>query len=135
MTDWREVERFKSSPEDAHHTAQRILSSYGTTLNDWERKFVGSLADKAPRSLTTRQAEKLIEIRDGARGWRVVDGVSLERLVRACFENRLELGESDEQFFLTVHGRLPAVYTRAEAIRIVRCARELGEIEPYQCRI
>jgi GAF domain-containing protein len=48
--------------------------------------------------ITSRQAEKLFEIRDATVLQSNVGGISVRNLINRCYEARLDLGESDEEF-------------------------------------
>jgi GAF domain-containing protein len=48
--------------------------------------------------LTSRQAEKLFEIRDATVLHRDIKGISVRNLIKRCYEARLDLDESDEEF-------------------------------------
>ena len=48
--------------------------------------------------LTSRQAEKLFEIRDATVFHRHVDGISVRNLITRCHEARLDLDEGDVEF-------------------------------------
>ena len=132
MTNWHDVERLKGDAQAARRLAKSLLTS--ESLTDWERSFLIDMADQQSQP-STRQAEKLLQVRDEAKRFTSIDGVSLARLLERCADNRLDLDESDEAFVLELAKRQPADFSKREASRICRCARNVGELESYQCHV
>ncbi|MET3842246.1 hypothetical protein [Bradyrhizobium sp. OAE829] len=81
--------------------------------------------------LTSRQAEKLFEIRDSVTLHRDIKGVSVRNLIVRCNENRLDLDEGDEEFLVELW-KSGATELRTPALmRLRRCSVQLGELESY----
>jgi len=69
-----------------------------------EKKFSKDHAEAALAlrdfRLTTRQAEKLFEIRDSVVLHRDISGVSIRNLINRCYEARLDLSEANEEWIV-----------------------------------
>lgn len=128
MTSWKEIESIKRDPAGARDMAKILLAS--AELTSWEEPFLESMKVHQG-SLSTRQAEKLVEIRDQNQ-WVSTIGrdFSVRLLLNACWEARHELNDEDDTAFidrLKARGASSARYR--EACRLLRCARELGVID------
>lgn len=131
MTNWRTVNELKQTPSKARDIATYLLKSELVELSEWERSFVGNATRWAECS--SRRAEKLLEIRDNALRMKTVEGFSAAALIRACAIARDDLNNPEDAAFL--EGLQAAAHTmlrRQDWRRLLRCARELGEIERYQ---
>jgi GAF domain-containing protein len=81
--------------------------------------------------LTSRQAEKLFEIRDNVTLHRDIKGIGVRNLIIRCYEARLDLDEGDEEFVEELW-KSGATELRTPALmRLRRCSIQLGELEPY----
>ena len=82
--------------------------------------------------LTSRQAEKLFEIRDGVTLYGDIAGISVRNLIVRCYEARgCGLVESDDEY---IEGLLKSGVTKLrlrDLMRLKRCSIELNELEPY----
>jgi GAF domain-containing protein len=81
--------------------------------------------------LTSRQTEKLFEIRDSTALHRDITGVSVRNLIARCHEARLELDEGDEEFIERLWKSGATELRTPDLIRLKRCSIQLGELEPY----
>ena len=79
--------------------------------------------------LTTRQAEKLLQIRDDAAFMTEFLGFSVRLLLKGCWEGRLDLSEADEEWIGRMRERRQDAIERRYIGRLLRCARELNLIE------
>lgn len=100
---------------------------------DWELDFLENMSDWQDE-LSTRQGEKLIQLRDAAALYEKVEGFSLKPLVQNCLANRLDLSGSDQDFLESKKQSGAVKFRRREAARILRCARSIGLIEAYHGR-
>lgn len=133
MTSWQEIERIRKDVKAARALAKRLLDApeEGTELTDWESMFLESIAAWT-RGLTTRQAEKLLQVRDNAeRVKEVYEGFNVETLLQRCYEARLDLKEADEAWIVDRRERSRTTIFRRDAARLMRCARELELIDHY----
>jgi hypothetical protein len=69
-------------------------------LTDWEKDFLVSINRQSEKDeFTTRQSEKLAQIRDDYELVTKLPGnFSVEIVLRKCYEARLDLSEPDEEW-------------------------------------
>jgi hypothetical protein len=90
--------------------------------------------EERPKSITseftTRQSEKLLQIRDDYTSVsELPGGFSVRIVLEECKNARLDLSEGDEQWILQSYERSPTTIKRKNAGRLMRCARGLHIIE------
>jgi hypothetical protein len=83
MASWKEIEGFRKDPKAARLLAKSLRKTGSGVLNEWEADFLVSLS-RWQHELTTRQAEKLLQIRDGLVTITVFHGFSVEKLLAGC---------------------------------------------------
>jgi hypothetical protein len=127
MSSWKEIEKIKGDPAGARAMAKVLLAT--AELTSWEGPFLeGMEVHKGP--LSTRQAEKLVEIRDQNRWVSKIRDFSVRLLLNACWEARHDLNDEDDIAFIeSLKARGASTARYREACRLVRCARELGVID------
>jgi hypothetical protein len=130
MASWREIDRVRKDPQAAVNIAKRLLELSPTEFTDWELDFLRSIQRlRNVEEFTTRQSEKLLQIRDDTEMVEEVLGFSVRLLLKGCFEARLDLSEADEEW---VAGRFQVSacnIPRKHVGRLTRCARELNLID------
>jgi hypothetical protein len=131
MADYREIIEIQKDPARARSTAQFLSTLGDMEWTDWELDFLASIGDRR-EELTTRQGEKLIELREESVWYTAVDGFSLQALIGRCALYRDELAEHDSAFIERLEATGATRLRRKDARRLLRCARTLGEIEPHQ---
>ncbi|OKO83555.1 hypothetical protein AC628_01730 [Bradyrhizobium sp. NAS96.2] len=98
-------------------------------------KFSGRRADVllALRDfrLTTRQAEKLFEIRDSVTSHSDIGGISVRNLINRCYEARSELLDGDYEFVERLWKSGVSELQTPALMRLKRCSIQLGELESY----
>ena len=130
MASWREIERVRKDANGARALAQRLLKIYPGELTDWEADFLRSMTTYTELfAFTTRQAEKLLEIRDDAEPVTACRGFSVATLIRQCYAARLDLTEADEQWIAELHRQGGSSIRRKHLGRLMGCARELKIID------
>ena len=129
MATWQEINRVRRDARGARALAQRLLKVYPDALSSWELDFLGSLSITDVREFTTRQAEKLLQIRDDSEPVTKYRGYSIASLIRQCYEARLDLNEADEEWVTEMRERSDSSIRRKHIGRLVRCARELCILE------
>jgi hypothetical protein len=130
MASWREIDRVRKDLQAAADIARRLLSLPASELSDWELDFLRSIRRlRSSTELTTRQAEKLLQIRDDIEEVTEVLGFSVSLLLKGCVEARLDLSEGDEEWVLARSQAGTVSIRRKHIGRLVRCARELNLIE------
>jgi hypothetical protein len=133
MTDYREINALQRDPERVRRLAQFLVALKEIEWTDWELDFLQDMAARvSDEDLTTRQAEKLVELRDASVWHEQVDGFSLRLLIKSCNDMRHLLREHDEQFVIRLKNEGAVKLRRRDAARLMRCSRITGEIEPYQ---
>jgi hypothetical protein len=133
MADYREIMDIQKDPVRARAMAQFLSALDDMEWTDWELDFLDSIGARQG-DLTTRQGEKLIELRDEATWYTAVDGFSLETLIDRSHLLRDELAEADAAFIERLEVSGATRLRRKDARRLLRCARTLDEIEPHQGR-
>jgi hypothetical protein len=130
MADYREIAELQKDPASARAMAQLLSALDDVEWTDWEFDFLASIGSRR-EDLTTRQGEKLLELRDESVWYTAVDGFSLKALVDRCYLCRDELDDRDTTFIERHKAAGSARLRRKDARRLLRCARALSEIEPY----
>ena len=127
MALWKEIEQFKRNPVRARVLAKSVLAAPGLTT--WEEDFLEKL-EGYQGPLSTRQAEKLLEIRDDIRRVSSIEGFSLKTMLPACHEARLDLDDEDDiEFLETLSASNATKWRYRDARRVLRCARKLHVID------
>lgn len=130
MASWREIDRVRKDPQAATDIAKRLLSLPSSEFTDWELDFLRSVRRlRNIEEFTTRQAEKLLQIRDDIEEVTGVLGFSVRLLLNGCVDGRLDLSEGDEEWVLARSQASSVSIRRKHVGRLMRCARELNLIE------
>ena len=78
MQDYKEIDRIRKDLVAVRSLAKRLLELQRADWNDWEIDFLQHMArHKGPDPITTRQGEKLLELRDDAEYYSSVRGFSV----------------------------------------------------------
>ncbi|KAB2920554.1 MAG: hypothetical protein F9K29_01575 [Hyphomicrobiaceae bacterium] len=132
VTDYREINDLAKDPQRAAVLAQFLLKLADIAWTDWEADFLEDMAGRR-EPLSTRQAEKLVELREASVRYDKVEGFVLAALIAKCWLNRHDLAsDHDVAFIERVKASGATSLRRREAARLLRCACAIGEIEPYQ---
>ena len=127
MASWKDIEELKRNPARARHMAKFLLAIPG--LSSWEEGFLESM-EVHVGPLSTRQAEKLLEIRDDLRRVSSVEGFSVKTMLPACYEARLDLDdENDIEFLERLRASSATEWRYRDARRVLYCARKLHVID------
>jgi hypothetical protein len=130
MTSHIEMLRIAKDPVAIRSLAKRLLSLPNHEWTEWEIDFLDSMSKfSGPEPLTMRQREKLIELRDDAEYLTEYRGFSIKRLNERCYLARDDLSERDVEFIEGLRGQ--ASIQRRKLSRLLRCCRQLGEIESH----
>jgi hypothetical protein len=131
MTNYREINEIAKDARRARSVAKYLLKLSEITWTDWELDFLDAIRERRD-PLSTRQAEKLVELRDETVLYTKVDGFSLKTLIGNCFLCRDEFhSEHDKQFVERLKHSGKGALRKRDAVRLLRCARAIGEIEPH----
>ncbi len=130
MADWREIDRTRKDPEALRALAKRLLTLPNQEFTEWETAFLESISfDRGNDEFTTRQSEKLLQIRDDAEYISTFHGFSVKILLGGCYQARLDLSEADEAWIKEICGKHTTSIKRKHIGRLMHCARELNLIE------
>ncbi len=129
MASWREIDRIRKDAESFRALAARMLTHRADALSEWETSFLESITRSSTAEYTTRQSEKLLEIRDSTEFVTTVRGFSVQSLLRDCKAAHLDLPEDDGEFLNRVKIADDGSVRLRAAYRLMRCARQLNIIE------
>src|ERR1700687_3164087 len=99
MASWREIDRIRKDPTAMRALAAYLLKLPNAELTEWEIKFLESISsDRTSEEFTTRQAEKLMQIRDDYEEVSEIgyDRLSVRILIADCKIGYLNLFALDE---------------------------------------
>lgn len=130
MLDYRKVNALAKDTARARRLAQLLLRSEDQEWTDWELDFLADMSERR-EELTTRQAEKLLELEDACVWLDKVPGerFSVRLLVKGCAEARAELDEEDAQFVEALRAQGATRLRRRGLYRLLRCARAAGVVD------
>ena len=133
MASWREIDRIRKDAVAMRSLAAHLLRLPATDLTDWEIKFLQSIsADQTNEEFTTRQAEKLLQIREDAEEvTEIGPRLSVRILVEKCKMAYLDLAAVDEdkaEWIKTLPVGISKI-KRKYAGRLLSCARILNDAE------
>jgi hypothetical protein len=134
MQDYKEIDRIRKDLVAVRSLAKRLLILPHADWNDWEIDFLQHMGrHKGPDPITTRQGEKLLELRDDAEYYSSVRGFSVQSLIKNCWLARDDLDNDDRKFIeLLKETNYSSISIKRRQLRkLLACARELGEIEQY----
>ena len=133
MQDYKEIDRIRKNLVAVRSLAKRLLDLPRADWNDWEIDFLQHMArHKGLDPITTRQCEKLLELRDEAQDYSSVHGFSVQSLIKNCWHARNDLdSEDDRKFIEHLKETSCSSVKRRQLRKLLVCARQLGEIEQY----
>ncbi len=101
MQDYREIDRVRKDSVAVSSLAKRLLAIPNHDWNDWELDFLEHMArHRGPDPITTRQGEKLIELRDDSEYHSSVKGFSVASLITNCWLARDDLNSEQDRKFI-----------------------------------
>jgi hypothetical protein len=133
MASYREIVAIQKDAGRARAMAQGLCNLDDIVWSDWELDFLNSMASRQ-HDLTTRQGEKLVELRDDAVWYAAVEGFCLKTLIDRCHLLRDELADHNAQFIERLKAANATRLRRKDARRLLYCARSVGEIDPHHGR-
>lgn len=129
MANARQIDALAKDPKEARRVAGKLLKLGEVDWTDWELDFMESMARRSDE-LSTRQAEILCELRDGAIRHTHAGGYRLAYIVERCWQERLDLSDDDDiEFLCKLKAKGTVALRRSEALRLRRCAVEVGVID------
>jgi hypothetical protein len=129
MASFREIDRVRKDPATFQAIADKVMKLYRAELTDWEADYLEQIRRRGVAELTTRQSEKLLEIRDGVEDLTEFLGLCVRLLLKACYEARLDLSEDDEEWIKQRWATSERSIKRKYVGRLMRCARELHIVD------
>jgi len=133
VQDYKEIHRIRKDLVAVRSLAKRLLDLPRADWNDWEIDFLQHMArHKGPDPITTRQGEKLLELRDDSEYYSSIRGFSVQSLIKNCWLARDDLdSEYDRKFIEQLKETNCLSIKHRQLCKLLACARELGEIEQY----
>jgi hypothetical protein len=131
MASWKEIDRVRKDPKGFRALAARLLA-HTPDLTDWERdNFLPSIMRQSEKEeFTTRQSEKVLQIRDDYENVTQLPGnFSVRLILRACNAARLDLSEDDEAWISQRIEISETTIRRKHIGRLMRCARQVDAIQ------
>ncbi len=129
MPNWKEISRIAKDPGAVRLLAKSLLRMSEMEWNVWEVAFLENMSTQQ-EPLTTRQSEKLLEIRDAAQYFSAYDGFNIDTLIGTCWMARLDLNDEDDIAFIERLKESGAKSIRRRQVkRLFRCCRELSILE------
>jgi hypothetical protein len=134
VASWREIDRIRKDPTAMRALAVYLLKLADAELTEWEIKFLESISsDRTGEEFTTRQAEKLMQIRDDSEEVSEIgyQRLSVKILVKDCKLAYLDLAALDEDKAEWIKA-LPVGATKIKRKyigRLLGCARMLNNID------
>jgi hypothetical protein len=129
--DWREIERVRKNPKMWRSLVLALVTH--DDLSEWESDFLADRLRLDWKELTSKQGEKLLQIRDDYEHIKTFRGFSAQYLRDSVYASRLDLGNEDDEMWLkTIHekyndGPLP----RRVVSRLFGMAKHIGIVEQY----
>ena len=129
MGSWTEIERIRKDLVAIRSLAKRLLKLPDHEWTHWELDF---LEDRScqKNEINTRQAEKLLELRDDAEYHSKVQGFSVASLIEDCWLARHDLSNESDRSFIENHKGKTGL-KRRQLHKLFACCRELHLIEHY----
>jgi hypothetical protein len=125
MASYKEMLALGRDPVRVRAAARRLLAS-AEDWTEWERDFLeGLVAEYGSDALSTRQREKLVELRNGAEYVSKVEELDVVSLIDKCWLRRLDLDYEDDIAFIEQE-RGSSSIKRRHVERLLRCCRKLG---------
>ena len=133
MQNYKEIDGVRKDAVAVRSPAKRLLMTQDHDWNDWELDFLEHMAGhRGPAPITTRQGEKLIELRDDAEYHSSVQGFGVASLITNCWLARDDLSsEQNKKFIEELKASGVSALRRRQLGKLLACARELGEVEAY----
>ncbi len=130
MSSYLEMQKLAQNPAAVASLATFLLNLPDAGWTEWEANFLDDISHR-DEPLSTRQREKLVELRDDAKNYTKFDGLSVASLLRDCWIARFDLSEDDEEFIDALKQRSTTSLKKRPLFRLLRCARESDLLHNY----
>jgi len=131
MASYREMDAVGRDPSRVRLIAKGLLLIPNYQWTDWELDFLQSMSTEPPERLSTRQAEVLFELKEGAEMFSNIGGISVRNLINKAHEGHVDLEEGDDEWIERVYKSGVSELRRRDLGRLKRCCVQLGALEPY----
>jgi hypothetical protein len=132
MASYRVMDAVGRDPSRVRVIAKGLLLIANYQWTDWELDFLQRMATAPPERLSTRQAEVLFELKEGAEMFSSIGGnISVRSLINKAHESRVDLHEGDDEWIERIYRSGVLALRRRDLGRLKRCCVELGALEPY----
>ena len=122
--DWREVKALADDDVRVRNLAKVLLETPG--LTEKQHDFLSDMA-KFKGSISPRQGETLLGIRDDFQQVSTIYGFDVGSLIRRCWLGRADLEDEDEEWIEKLAGKTKIRWKNCG--RLLRCARRLELID------
>jgi hypothetical protein len=127
-----QIDRFRKDTPRWRLKVQQLLRYYADTLPERNVLFLDSLAlNKHQDELSYLQAEWVLDIDDSVTMVSTYRQYSLARLIRVCYENRLDFDGDDGEWIATLYNSGLTSVRRYEARRVYNLAKQIGEVDDW----
>jgi hypothetical protein len=130
MASWIEIERVCKDRPAFKALAKRLLADPGFERTVYEETFLSDVSTYR-RDLTTREGEKLLQIRDEAEIHTNIRGLSVATLIDVCHQNRFDLDDADQGRIERLKARDRRHVRGNQMGWLRRICIQLGEMEGY----
>lgn len=131
MVSYREMDAVGRDPSRVRVIAKVLLLLPNHQWTDWELDFLQRMATETPERLSTRQAEVLFELKEGAEMFSEIRGIPVRNLITRVYEGRTELPEGYDEWIERIYNSGVSELRRRDLGRLKWCSVQLGELEPY----
>jgi len=101
MQDYKEIDRVRKDSVAVKSLAKKLLGIPNHDWNDWELDFLEHMVrHRGPEPITTRQGEKLIELRDHSEYYSSIQGFSVASLITSCWLACDDLKSEEDRKFI-----------------------------------
>jgi len=126
------MKKLAQNPAAVTSLATFLLALPDAGWTEWEADFLASMAHRDhAQAISTRQREKLVELKEDATSYSKFDGLSVASLVRDCWIARLDLSDVDEAFIDDLKDKRTVSLKKRPLMRLLRCARQLDLINGF----
>lgn len=121
----KRMSELKTEQGKGSAAAAALLTLEPSPWNDFETRFLEGLQRWPTGTLTSRQAELLVELQDKASPVTTLKGFSVPILIGKCYMARADLDEESAAFIESLHARGGAGCSRRQSAWLLRCAENL----------